>query len=83
MELVELFPQCSRRDWKMFLISFILERIRSKNEVVLALDLSGIAATLLEGGQIAHSALKLPLNLKINKALICYIAKNSGMSKIL
>jgi hypothetical protein len=47
----------------MFLISLLLARIRSQNEVALALASFGI-----EGGRTAHSALKLPLNMQINEA---------------
>ncbi|XP_054734508.1 uncharacterized protein LOC129241988 [Anastrepha obliqua] len=49
---------------KTFLISLLLATIRSNNNVALALASSGIAATLLEGGRTAHSALKLPLNMQ-------------------
>ncbi|XP_046976299.1 ATP-dependent DNA helicase pif1-like [Vanessa cardui] len=68
---------------KTFLISLLLARIRSRNDVALALASSGIAATLLEGGRTAHSALKLPLNMQITETPICNIAKNSAMAKIL
>jgi len=43
---------------KKFLISLLLARIRSQNEVALALASSGIAATLFEDGRTAHSNLK-------------------------
>ncbi|ESO11895.1 hypothetical protein HELRODRAFT_151766, partial [Helobdella robusta] len=46
---------------KTFLILLLLARIRSQNDVALALASSRIAATLLEGGQTAYSALKIPL----------------------
>ncbi|XP_073955775.1 uncharacterized protein isoform X1 [Choristoneura fumiferana] len=68
---------------KTFLISLLLAKIRSQNEVALALASSGIAATLLEGGRTAHSALKLPLNMQINETPVCNIAKNSAIAKIL
>ncbi|CAG4974232.1 unnamed protein product [Colias eurytheme] len=68
---------------KTFLISLLLVRIRSRNDVALAMASSGIAATLLEGGRTAHSALKLPLNMQITETPICNIAKNSAMAKIL
>jgi hypothetical protein len=68
---------------KTFLITLILATIRSKNEITLALTSSGIAATLLEGGRIAHSALKLPLNMQNNEILTCNISKNSAMAKVL
>ncbi|XP_055312023.1 uncharacterized protein LOC129574268 [Sitodiplosis mosellana] len=68
---------------KTFLISLILSTIRSKNGIALALASSGIAATLLDGGRTAHSALKLPLNLHITEAPTCNISKNSAMGEIL
>jgi PIF1 helicase. len=55
---------------KTFLISLILATIRSQKGIVLPFASSGIAATLLEGGRTAHSALKLPLNMQINETPI-------------
>jgi hypothetical protein len=52
---------------KTFLISLILETIRSQNGIALSLASSGIAATLLEVGRTAHFILKLPLNMQIIK----------------
>ncbi|GBP72597.1 hypothetical protein EVAR_50899_1 [Eumeta japonica] len=46
---------------KTFVISLILATIRSRCDIALALASSGIAATLLDGGRTAHSALKLPI----------------------
>ena len=77
------FLDASGRTGKTFLISLLLARIRSQNKAVLALASSGIAATLLEGGRTAHSALKLPLNMQINEAPAFNIAKNSALVKIL
>jgi len=68
---------------KTFLLSLILATIRSQNNIALAIASSGIAATLLDGGRTAHSALKLPLNLQNTEAPTCNISKNSGMDKIL
>lgn len=68
---------------KTFLISLILATIRSRSEIALALASSGIAATLLEGGRTAHSALKLPLNLQVDEEPTCNISKNSAMAKVL
>lgn len=65
------------------MISLILAAIRSENQIVLALASSGIAATLLEGGRTAHSALKLPLNLEITEHPTCNISRNSSMAKVL
>lgn len=68
---------------KTFLLSLILANIRSQNGKALAVASSGIAATLLDGGRTAHSALKLPLNLQNTEAPTCNISKTSGMGKVL
>lgn len=68
---------------KTFLISLILAAIRAQSGIALALASTGIAATLLEGGRTAHSALKLPLNLQINENPVCNISKQSAMAKVL
>lgn len=68
---------------KTFLISLILATIRSERKIALALASSGIAATLLDGGRTAHSALKLPLNMQTVEIPTCNISRNSGMAKVL
>ncbi|UYV78242.1 hypothetical protein LAZ67_16000650 [Cordylochernes scorpioides] len=68
---------------KPFLINLILATIRSRNEIAVAIASYGIAATLLDGGRTAHSALKLPLNLHTIETPTCNISKNSGMGKVL
>jgi hypothetical protein len=64
---------------KTFLISLLLARIRSQNEVALALASTGIAATLLEGRRTAHSALKLPLNMQISELNACLKSSSSTL----
>lgn len=61
----------------------ILAKIRSNGHIALALASSGIAATLMEGGRTAHSALKLPLNMQFTENPTCNISKTSGMGKVL
>lgn len=68
---------------KILLISLILARIRSQNHIALAIASSGIAATLLDGGRTAHSALKLPLIVHTNPDAMCNIKRHSGMAKVL
>ena len=68
---------------KTFVISLILATIRSEQKIALALASSGIAATLLEGGRTAHSALKLPLNVQVIETPTYYISRNSAMAKVL
>ena len=50
--------------FKTFLILIILNTIRAQSQIALTVAFSRIAATLLEGGHTAHSALKLPFNLQ-------------------
>lgn len=68
---------------KTFLLSLILAAIRGQSGIALALASTGIAATLLEGGRTAHSALKLPLNLQIHESPVCNISKQSAMAQVL
>ncbi|GFS49323.1 ATP-dependent DNA helicase [Trichonephila clavipes] len=62
------FLDASGGTGKTFLILIILATIRSQNNIALAIASSGIEATLLGGGRIAHSALKLPLNMQNYKS---------------
>ncbi|CAB3241223.1 unnamed protein product [Arctia plantaginis] len=68
---------------KTFVISLILAIIQSRCDIALALASSGIAATLLDGGRTAHSALKLPLNLNTIDTPTCNISRSSAMGKLL
>ncbi|KAF1862767.1 hypothetical protein Lal_00040032 [Lupinus albus] len=47
---------------KTFLYRVLISKLRSIGQIVLAIATSGIAATLLPGGQTAHSRFKIPLN---------------------
>lgn len=68
---------------KTFLINMILAAIRVKKQIALALASSRIAATLMEGGKTAHSALNLPLNVAEQEYLVCNITRSSGRGQIL
>lgn len=68
---------------KTFLINLILAEIRSKNDIALAMASSGIAATLLDGGRTAHSALKLPLKVNMEEYPVCNISKTSAQATVL
>ena len=54
--------------------------IRSQNVIELALPSSGIKATLLD--QTAHSTMKLPFIMQINKTPTCNLSRNSAMAKV-
>ncbi|XP_039287896.1 ATP-dependent DNA helicase pif1-like [Nilaparvata lugens] len=68
---------------KTFIINLVLAKIRSLRSIAIAIASSGIAATLLEGGRTAHSALKLPLNLLQTDTPTCNISKQSNMAKVM
>ena len=68
---------------KTFLITVILASIRSNNEIASAMASLGIAATLLDGGKTAHSALKLPLDLHNQESPVCGVSKGSHQRTIL
>ncbi|GBP44359.1 ATP-dependent DNA helicase pif1 [Eumeta japonica] len=61
----------------------LLNEQQNKCDIALALASSGIAATLLDGGRTAHSALKLPLNLNTIDTPTCNISRSSAMGKLL
>ncbi|KAI8430432.1 hypothetical protein MSG28_000709 [Choristoneura fumiferana] len=61
---------------KTFLINLILSKVRSTRDIE-------IAATLLQGGRTAHSALKLPLNLTSIETPMCNIPKQSKLAEVL
>lgn len=64
---------------KTFLLNLVLAKIRSQKKIAFAVASSGIAATLLDGGRTAHSALKLPLNYNFTDTPTCNIGRKSGI----
>ena len=48
---------------KTFLLNLLLVKVRFDKKITLAVASSGIAATILEVGRIAHSTFKLPLKI--------------------
>ena len=54
---------------KTFLYTQVLNYIRSKGKIALAVASSGIAALLLPGGRTAHSRLKIPIKLNSSSTL--------------
>lgn len=68
---------------KTFFISLILATIHSRSEIALSVTSFGIAATLLEWGRTALSALQSKLILKVTYEPILNILKNSAMAKVL
>lgn len=67
---------------KTFVISLILATIRSRSQIALVVASSGIAATFLEGGRTAHSALELPMNLLTVDKPTWTMTKNSATARL-
>ncbi|CAL0312721.1 unnamed protein product [Lupinus luteus] len=66
---------------KTFLYRALISRLISIGKIVLATATSGIAATLLLGGQTAHSRFKIPLN--PDSSSVCSISKQSDLAKLI
>nr|XP_028964644.1 uncharacterized protein LOC114827138 [Malus domestica] len=66
---------------KTFLWTTIIARIRSQNQIVLAVASSGIASLLLPGGRTAHSRFKIPINL--TDCSVCEIKKGTHLAKLI
>ncbi|KAB2623518.1 hypothetical protein D8674_038810 [Pyrus ussuriensis x Pyrus communis] len=66
---------------KTFLWTTIMARIRSQNQIVLAVASSGIASLLLPGGRTAHSRFKIPIN--ITDCSVCEIKKGTHLAKLI
>jgi hypothetical protein len=68
---------------KTFLTNLILAKLRTQSEVALALASSGTAATLMQGGRTAHSALNLSLDIARQENPSCNISRASGRAQVL
>lgn len=66
---------------KTFLWNVLLNSIRSKGKIALAVASSGIAALLLPGGRTPHSRFRIPLNIEEHST--CAIKKNTKLSELI
>lgn len=66
---------------KTFLYQTLMVSLRSIWEIVLATASSGIVATLLPGGRIAHSRFKIPIDIQSNS--ICGIQKQKDIANLI
>src|SRR2546430_11072252 len=66
---------------KTFLFNMILAKVRSKQEIAIAVVSSGIAALLLNGGRTAHSRFKILLKLTENSVL--NISRDSELGQLI
>ncbi|XP_072066879.1 uncharacterized protein [Arachis hypogaea] len=72
---------CSEDQIKTFLYRAIIAELRNEGHIFLVTASSGIAATLLPGGRIAHSRFKIPINAEPSS--ICNISKQSDLAKLI
>ena len=66
---------------KTYLYKTLTAYLRSKEEIVLNVASSGIAALLLEGGRTAHSRFAIPINVVENS--MCSISIDSDLAELL
>ena len=66
---------------KTYLWNAIITKIRSNNEIILAVASSGIASLLLPKGRTAHSRFRIPLS--IDKFSTCHIKKGTQLAKLI
>ena len=66
---------------KTYLWNAIISKIRSNNEILLAIASSGIASLLLPKRRTAHSRFRIPLS--IDKFSTCYIKKRTQLEKLI
>ena len=66
---------------KSYLWNAIITKIRSKNEIILAVASSGIASLLLPKGRTAHSRFRIPLS--IDKFSTCHIKKGTQLCALI
>ncbi|XP_068464800.1 uncharacterized protein [Phaseolus vulgaris] len=75
------FVDGPRGTGKTFLYRTLISYYKSKGKIILATASSGIAATLLPGGRIAHSRFKIPINVEVGS--FCSISKQFDLAKLL
>ncbi|XP_074315740.1 uncharacterized protein LOC141651950 [Silene latifolia] len=66
---------------KTFLYSTLLENLRAKGVIALAVASSGIAASNIAGGKTANSRFKIPLDFEENQS--SQISKQSGLGELI
>ncbi|KAL6183852.1 hypothetical protein ACLB2K_045262 [Fragaria x ananassa] len=78
---VMFFVDGPRGIGKTYLYRALLATLRNKNHIVLAIATSGIVATILPGGRMAHSRFKIPLDPE--KTPTCSISKQSDLAELI
>ena len=76
------FINASGGTGKSFLLNVLLDTVRSKDKIALAVASSGIAATVLHGGRTAHNMFKIPI-MEHNEIKSCSVKRDSEMARLL
>src|SRR6266496_3618922 len=63
------------------LMNLVLAKVRSDGDIALATASSGIAATLLDGGTMAHSRFKIPIDIQSDST--CNIPAQSHLAELI
>ncbi|WVZ69849.1 hypothetical protein U9M48_018572 [Paspalum notatum var. saurae] len=66
---------------KTYLYRALLAKVRSEGRIAIATATSGIAASIMHGGQTAHSRFKIPIRLDDNT--VCSFTKQSATAELL
>jgi len=59
----------------------LLAKVRSTDRIAVAIATSGIAASIMPAGRMAHSRFKIPIKLQDNS--VCNFTKQSGTATLL
>ena len=76
------FIDASGGTGKSFVLNLLLDYVRSKGMIALAVASSGIAATVLHGGRTAHSTFKIPI-METHENSSCSIKRNTNLADLM
>jgi ATP-dependent DNA helicase PIF1 len=67
---------------KTFMLNVLLDVVRARGKIAIAVASSGVAALLLHGGRTAHSRFQIPLE-NVNESSTCSISAQSGTARLI
>jgi len=72
----------NRSTGKTFVLNILLDTVRERGQIAIAVASSGVAALILHGGRTAHSRFKIPID-NMNATSTCAIAAQSGLARLI
>jgi ATP-dependent DNA helicase PIF1 len=63
-------------------LNIVLDTVRERGQIAIAVASSGVAALLLHGGRTAHSRFKIPMD-NMNETSTCTINAQSGLARLI